>query len=126
MNAGSSKCRILVRTALTVVVILFGGCSHRDPQDATAMDAILGNGSIDNIEWGSLYRTNRLPAEKVRAFVAAFNYTNRVTTRHDARGSIEEWISFKNGSNYLMIICIFENGVLNTGDYYFNLKQPPP
>ena len=114
--------------AFIILITVFCGCHRRASRDR--LDGVLKSSSPERtaIASESLGVTNIvtriLTAKEVQAVIEALNPTNRLDATNFKRRSVNHWLRVMNGTNTILVVDVYEDGVLSVGNYYFRLKAP--
>jgi hypothetical protein len=107
-------------------LLLLTSCDKEARLDSIKLESLLSTGQIDRIEIVVPFtRTNILTGPAAQQYALAFRQTNRLAKPDTTKAQVAMEVGFMGGTNGLVRLSQFDNGLWKFGEYSFELRSSP-
>lgn len=107
-------------------LLLLTACGGRAKLDAAKLESLLSSSRIDRVAVVIPFtRTNILTAAEAMRYALSFRETNLVAEADATKAQVATEVVLGSGTNELVRLSQFDNGLWRFGDYSFRLRTVP-
>jgi hypothetical protein len=116
---------------LLPLLLVAEGCIPKPNPDSIKLDGFLSGALIDRVDLVSMvfttngltFRTNALTGPEATKFLGSLMKTNRTDSPDTTKAQTELTAHLMHGTNALVSVDLFENGLWKIGDYSFRIRS---